>query len=322
MTGNRQVFSKHFNIEEITRGVYAAIAIEGQGAMGNTGIIDLGENVLIFDTFNTQQAAEDLKMAAEELTGHQVQYVVNSHWHGDHIRGNQVFASSIIISSTKTLELMSSLHPDRIQRQKAMLPKLDEDLASLREKMGREENHKMKQQLLLQISFLKEIGLSLPDLVLTLPNLTFDSSLTIHGTTRKVQVISMGTAHTQCDSILYLPDERIAFTADILSIDNHPALIDGEPDNWVKVLDQLKKITISTIVPGHGPVGKVDSIENIKTYIQDLSHRVEQFTKQGNPIDLLEKIEMPAYCQGWNAEPVFYQNLRFLYEKLKSREIY
>ncbi|WP_246199929.1 MBL fold metallo-hydrolase [Salirhabdus euzebyi] len=43
---------------------------------------------MVFDTFNTQQASEDLKMIAEKATNNQVTWVVNSHWHGDHIRGN------------------------------------------------------------------------------------------------------------------------------------------------------------------------------------------------------------------------------------------
>jgi len=108
--------------------------------MSNAGIIDLGNSTLIFDTFNTQQAAEDLKVAAEELTGHSVQYVVNSHWHGDHVRGNQAFSSSIIISSTKTFDLISTIFPNRIQQQKEMLPQLDEELVSLKQKMETEED--------------------------------------------------------------------------------------------------------------------------------------------------------------------------------------
>lgn len=118
------VRSKHFDLEQIHDGVYAAIAVRGSGSVGNAGIVDLGDAVLIFDTFNAQQAAHDLRKAAEELTGDKPKYVVNSHWHGDHVRGNQVFADSTIIATQTTYDLMKNIHPERIQKQIDGLPEL------------------------------------------------------------------------------------------------------------------------------------------------------------------------------------------------------
>lgn len=61
--------SRHFTLEKVTEGIYAAIAKDGGGAVGNAGFIDLGDKTIVFDTFNTQQAAEDLRSMAEALTG-------------------------------------------------------------------------------------------------------------------------------------------------------------------------------------------------------------------------------------------------------------
>lgn len=52
--------AKHFTVSRIADGLYVAIANEGTGAMANAGFVDLGESVLVFDSFNTQQAAEEL----------------------------------------------------------------------------------------------------------------------------------------------------------------------------------------------------------------------------------------------------------------------
>src|SRR5579884_956728 len=101
---------ERFRLEQIAGGVYAAIAIAGCGAQGNAGLIDLGDGrVLVFDTFLTPAAAREFQMAAERLLGHVPTLVVNSHWHADHVYGNQIFAGDAhIITTERTREIMST----------------------------------------------------------------------------------------------------------------------------------------------------------------------------------------------------------------------
>lgn len=80
--------SDYFSLERLTEGVYAAIAIPGKGAMSNSGFIDLGQEVIVFDTFTPPRAARDLRTVAEEITQKEIKYVFNSHYHGDHTFGN------------------------------------------------------------------------------------------------------------------------------------------------------------------------------------------------------------------------------------------
>jgi cyclase len=116
--------SSFFRIEPLVEGVYAAIAADEDGAPGNAGIVNLGGETLIFDTFLIPQEAQDLRAAAEHLTHLPVGWVVNSHWHGDHVSGNHVFApSAAIISTSKTRQLMAKDATD----QQAALPQLTFD---------------------------------------------------------------------------------------------------------------------------------------------------------------------------------------------------
>lgn len=102
--------SEHFTLQRVANGVYAAVSMPGTGSAANAGIVDLGDRALIFDTFHTSEAAQDLRSAAEYATGKPVAYVVNSHWHRDHVNGNKVFAGEAeIISSKKTSQLMSAI---------------------------------------------------------------------------------------------------------------------------------------------------------------------------------------------------------------------
>ncbi|MGZ4123740.1 MAG: MBL fold metallo-hydrolase, partial [Tumebacillaceae bacterium] len=75
--------SEYFTLQQVADGVYAAISKEGTGSWANAGIIDLGDQTLIFDTFATPKAAEDLRKAAELLTGRSTCIVINSHDHID-----------------------------------------------------------------------------------------------------------------------------------------------------------------------------------------------------------------------------------------------
>lgn len=102
--------SEHFDLIEVAAGAYAAIGTEGGGAYSNAGIVDLGDQTLIFDTFQTIQAAQDLQAAAEHLTGRRAAAVIISHAHGDHWMGNQVFADHAPIITTQEIhEQMSAI---------------------------------------------------------------------------------------------------------------------------------------------------------------------------------------------------------------------
>ena len=90
----------HFSIHTLADGIHAAIHKEGGAAYSNSGIIDLGDSTLVFDTFDMAVAAKELLVAAEELTKRSPAWVVNSHKHGDHWGGNQVFAGQAVILAT------------------------------------------------------------------------------------------------------------------------------------------------------------------------------------------------------------------------------
>src|SRR5262245_38185345 len=82
--------SKHFKTQQLAPGVWACIHDDNYGhAICNAGIVDLGDKTIVFDPFMTPEAARDLRRTAETLTGHKVSIVINSHYHNDHIRGNQ-----------------------------------------------------------------------------------------------------------------------------------------------------------------------------------------------------------------------------------------
>src|SRR5437764_11008414 len=97
---------ENFIIQQLAPGVWAAIQNDQFGkAICNAGIVDMGDKTLIFDPFMTPEAARELRETAERLTGRPVSIVIDSHYHNDHVRGNQEFKpEATIISSSWTRE--------------------------------------------------------------------------------------------------------------------------------------------------------------------------------------------------------------------------
>jgi cyclase len=294
--------SKHFGLQQVGTGIFAAIAKDGGGAVGNAGFVDLGDQTVIFDTFNTQQAAEDLKKCAEKLTGRDVSWVINSHYHGDHIRGNQVFASCNIISTDTTYSKIKEIQPSRMESQKQDLQGLKNYINTLETTLQGKNDKKVEAQ----ISFLKEIESSLPTLTLTLPTVTFQKEYTFKGSKRSATLYTKGGGHSPCDSFLYIAEDKVIFMGDLLFVNTHPSFFEeSDIDNWTYTLQELLTWDIKVAIPGHGPAGTKNDLMTIIQYINDLKKAITQ----GGDLD---QIKIPVRYQEWALPEIFQRNLKQL----------
>src|SRR5687767_13876530 len=102
-----------WHLQEVGPGVWAAIAypVESGGPLCNAGIIDLGGKALVFDASYSPAHGKALREAAEKLVGAPVAYLVNSHGHGDHTRGNQAFEGVSIVGTAPMADVMKSEWP-------------------------------------------------------------------------------------------------------------------------------------------------------------------------------------------------------------------
>lgn len=298
--------SKHFDLEKVSEGIYAAIAKNGGGAFGNAGFIDLGDKTIIFDTFNTQQAAEELRNIAEQSTNKPVSWVINSHFHSDHTRGNQVFKDCHIVSSQITMQQMKENHPAKIAEQKADLKGLKKYIASLEQNGNSTDIQKLN-----EISFLKEMEISIPNLELVLPQYTYTHEFTIHGTERTARIVTLGGGHSPSDSFLYLPEDEVIFMADLLFVGMHPSFFPySNPTQWENILEEVNNLAIQKAIPGHGSVGTKKDINKLKNYIKEM----KMLSKK---ISNMEDVSIPPAYQDWttiniDVMDLFIKNLKVL----------
>jgi glyoxylase-like metal-dependent hydrolase (beta-lactamase superfamily II) len=91
-------------------------------------------------------------------------------------------------------------------------------------------------------------------LVYQTPTLTFTDKLDIDIGNRIVQVRHLGRGHTQGDTVVYLPKEKILAAGDLLVYPVPHASFNGYPAEWVQTLHKMGELDVTSIVTGHGPV--------------------------------------------------------------------
>ena len=304
--------SAHFQLHQLADGVFAAIHREGGAAQSNAGIIDLGDQVLIFDTFIAPAAAADLRDAVAAVLSRPVFTLINSHYHNDHIWGNQAFPSDVpIISTIKTRELIVTLGADE---HRWFAAHSRERLDALITQLEQEADEASRRLTSYSITYYQTILEALPELQIRLPNVTFVDQLDFHGSRRVAHLICYGGGHTPSDSILYLPEERIIFMADMLFTGTHTYLPDGDPDEIRRTLSRIMQLPAETLVPGHGQLGNAGDVDKMIRYIDRLEALVEEGMRRGMTDDDLAHLPMPDEYTDWIFPAFFPSNLRFLYE--------
>ena len=200
---------EHFRLEQVADDAWAAIALPDTGAVGNAGFIRLGDSTIVFDTFLSTDAGDDLRISAEVIAP--VTYAVNSHWHRDHVGGNSSFDDVAIIATERTRELMEERRLDTV-----------------------------------------------------LPTDVFEERLEREGAV----IETLGGGHTESDAFLWFEDT--VFTGDLVVVDSHPWVGDGDIEHWLEILDAFEARRPRVIVPGHGPIGSVDDIPPLRRYLEAL----------------------------------------------------
>ncbi|MDZ4804369.1 MAG: MBL fold metallo-hydrolase [Candidatus Eisenbacteria bacterium] len=252
--------SADLKIEELAPGIHAVIFNEPLGLANhaNTVFIINESDVVVVDTQFTLEATRVVLAALEKLTDKPVSCLINTHWHDDHTFGNQVWAQAYpgieIISQEQTRRDLATTAvenrkqqmdggPDAIARfQEAVSEEktLDGSLMSAEERLAYESTIRLAQQHVDEAH----------RFTLTLPTVTFSDRLVLHRGERTIELHHFGEGVTRGDAVVWLPGEKIVVTGDLL---NGPFPFTSG-DGWLASLGQIRGLSPSMLVPGHGPV--------------------------------------------------------------------
>ena len=217
------------------------------GLDGNSIAVLSNDGVLVFDTNGTPAAAAAVLAQIRTLTDRPVRYVVNSHWHWDHWYGTETYQQAfpdlqiVAHENTRVMMMGPALAFNR--------PFIETDLPNYVNALEKRaaENPALKPLLETDRSFLDQKT----HVHHTFPNVTFSDRLNIELGGRHIEVLHYGRAVTPGDAFVYLPQEKLLLIGDLI-VNPITFALSGYPTEWLRTLEKIDALDVSTIVTGHG----------------------------------------------------------------------
>lgn len=305
-----------FQLIKVADGVYAAIAKPGGLASGNAGFVIGDEGVLIFDTFFTPAAMEELIGEIQALTKLPIKFAVNSHYHLDHTGGNQVLVARgvPIIAHDNVAQWQTT-------KNKRFLP-APEDLQKRRADAAKQLSETPEDQKDKRAQFERQIRRydAMMTIKLTNPTVTFGSGVVRLYLGKREVVLSTLPGHTGGDVFAYVPDANVVFTGDLGWSKTLPNLVDATVNDWIPTLDKiLNQYSTAKFIPGHGNVAEAAEIKDFRDYLDDLRTRVKQGIAGGLTIDQAkQQLKLPEKYEGFAFQNFATPNVEDMYKELKG----
>jgi cyclase len=305
-----------FQLVKVADGVYAAIAKSGGLASGNAGFVIGDDGVLIFDTFFTPVAIEELIAEIQTLTKLPIKYAVNSHYHLDHTGGNQVLvARGVPIIAHDNVMIWQTTKNKRFLPATADLEKRKTD--AVKQLADTPEDQKDKRAQLERT--IRRLD-AMMEITLTNPTKTFKTGTMELKLGKRKVILATLPGHTGGDVFAYVPDAKIVFTGDLGWSKTLPNLVDATVNDWIPTLDQmLKQYPTAKFVPGHGNVAEAADIRDFRDYLDDLRSRVKQGIAEGLTIDQAkQQLSLPDKYEAFAFQNFAVPNVEDMFKELKG----
>jgi cyclase len=241
---------------ELATGVWALMA--DQPPKDNNGLIVGEHSALVVDAGVTPAIGRHIQDVAAELTDVPVRYLANTTYHGDHTFGNSAFGPDVtVITSRLNRAAMDNLDRERRIRAESMdgRPELLDDVTGWR-----------------------------------LPDVVFDRFTEIDLGGRTVQLWHFGPGNGPGDTIVHVPDARVAWTGNFLGPVGFPGmLLIGDPIGYLRSVQAMRAtLDVGTLVPGHGFLGPAEpGTSGFVAYLEHLAESVTSAVLAGAPVEEL-----------------------------------
>ena len=207
---------KKVSFDKLSEHAYAYTA-EGDP---NTGIVVGDDVVMVIDTQATPVMAQDVIWRIREITDQPIKYVVLSHYHAVRVLGASAYAPEHVIASRDTYDLIAERGEADMKSEIERFPRLFRAVESV------------------------------PGL--TWPTLVFERRLTLWLGKLQVEIMQLGRGHTKGDTVVWLPQEKILFSGDLVEYGATPYTGDAYLNEWPATLDAIAALKPAKLVPGRG----------------------------------------------------------------------
>ena len=253
----------------------------------NALVIVNDADVVVVEPGGVPLSAENAIRLIRSVTDKPVSVVVNTHWHGDHVLGNQVyrreFPGTRIVAHANTFRDITGKPLEYIGRQDRMFTELVTDWEAQLAKGV------LEPRLRALLPDVKAAMLENRRVRLTPPDLSFRDALVLHRGAREIHIRYLGRGNTEGDAIVWLPQERILASGDLV-VAPIPYGFGSFPAEWIETLDQLAAYDFKLLVPGHGEVQKNrDHIRLVQEMLRDVRRQVAAAVARGLDLEATRK---------------------------------
>ena len=231
-------------------------------AVCNNGWIIFEDYVLVIDA-NFPAGAKLIISKIRALTDKPIRFALDTHHHGDHAYGNQVFVENgaVPVAHTGVIEEMRRY-----------------ETGYYGNKPGNWEEA-AKQRADLKTTKLKP------------PSVLFSKDLIFDDGTHRVELMHLGVAHTHGDTLAWLPNERILFAGDVCVNGPYNYVGDGDVGQWVTTLDAARKLGAKIVCTGHGPRSVATVLDDQQAFFNALRAQVSAVMSKSAPEQAKSQVE-------------------------------
>ena len=209
---------KKISFTEVGRDLWAFTA-EGDP---NSGVVIGDDSVMVVEAQATPRLAAKVIEKVRQVTDKPITHLALTHYHAVRVLGASAYGAPQVIMSDKARAMVAERGQEDWDSEFKRFPRLFE---------GHED---------------------IPGL--TWPTTTFSRSMTVYLGRRKVEIRHIGRAHTAGDAVVWVPDEGVMFTGDIVEYHSACYCGDGHFRDWGTTLDAVKAHDPQAIAPGRGDV--------------------------------------------------------------------
>ena len=278
-----QDLGPHFR--KIKEGIYVQSARE---VNSTSSIILTQEGVVIVDTGQTAIDAREVMEAVRKLTPLPVRLVINTEVHPDHTTGNFVFSPpALVINHEGASEAMRKAYdPERANALAKESPEMRDAVQGYR---------------------------------LVTPHIEYHDKTTVHVGERTFELLHFKNVHSEADTAVWLPNERVLFAASVAipnSINNLRPFV-SIPD-ILAAIRTMKSLNPEVVVPGHGSFGTTKIFDDSQRYYELLLERVGMMVREGKSLDQIKReLRMPEYA-GWSYQERMPTNIEAAYRAVNG----
>jgi len=224
----------------------------------NTGIVIGDDAVMVIDTQATPVMAADVIRRIREVTDKPIKYVLLSHYHAVRVLGASAYQPEHIIASQDTYELIVERGEQDKASEIGRFPRLFQNVESVP-----------------------------PGL--TWPTLTFQNKMTLWLGKLEVQILQLGRGHTKGDTVVWLPQDKVLFSGDLVEFDATPYAGDAYFQDWPQTLDNIAALQPEKLVPGRGaalqsPAQVAAGLAGTRAFVSELYESVKAGASAGRDL--------------------------------------